>query len=247
MESVHEDEARVKYQSIIEDTDTSQRKTKIVCTLGPACDTVEKLTEMLDAGMDISRLNFSHGDHKTHGETVDNLKKALEERKGSTCAILLDTKGPEIRTGLMRDNEAVEFETGQEIDILTDYELEGDNTRLTCNYKSLPTTVKPGDNILIADGALSCEVIECFEDSIKVRCKNGATIGEKKNMNLPGCKVDLPTLTEQDEKDIVDFGLKRGVDIIAASFVRTSDDIKYIREVLGPKGAHVKIIAKIEN
>lgn len=147
----------------------------------------------------------------------------------------------------MRDNDAVEFEAGQDIDILTDYELEGDNTRLTCNYKALPTTVKPGDTILIAEGALACEVLECFEDQIKVKCKNTATIGERKNMNLPGCNVDLPTLTEQDEKDLQEFGIKRNIDIVAASFVRKASDIEYIREVLGPKGSHIKIIAKIEN
>lgn len=148
---------------------------------------------------------------------------------------------------MLRDNEPVQFEEGQEIDILTDYKLEGDNTRLTCSYQSLPTTVKPGDTILIADGALTCEVKECLEDSIKVVCKNSALIGERKNMNLPGCTVDLPTLTEADEKDLVDFGLKHGIDLVAASFIRKPSDIEYIRDVLGPKGAHIKIIAKIEN
>ena len=178
---------------------------------------------------------------------VATLRSALKSRPDKQCAIMLDTKGPEIRTGMLRDGEPVHFEDGQEIDILTDYKLEGDNTRLTCSYKSLPTTVKPGDTILIADGALTCEVKECLEDSIKVICKNGAKIGERKNMNLPGCTVDLPTLTEADEKDLVDFGLKQGIDIVAASFIRKASDIEYIRDVLGPKGAHIKIIAKIEN
>ena len=184
---------------------------------------------------------------QSHGEMVATLRSALKTRPDKQCAIMLDTKGPEIRTGMLRDGEPVHFEDGQEIDILTDYKLEGDNTRLTCSYKSLPTTVKPGDTILIADGALTCEVKECLEDSIKVICKNGAKIGERKNMNLPGCTVDLPTLTEADEKDLVDFGLKQGIDIVAASFIRKASDIEYIRDVLGPKGAHIKIIAKIEN
>jgi pyruvate kinase len=108
---------------------------------------------------------------------------------------------------------------GQEIDILTDYTLECDHTRITCSYKSLPTTVKPGDLILIADGNLGCEVKECYEDYVKVVIKNDFKLGSKKNMNLPGCSIDLPTLTEDDEKDIIDFGLKRGIDIIAASFI----------------------------
>jgi len=102
---------------------------------------------------------------------------------------------------------------------LTDYTLECDNTRITCSYKSLPTTVKIGDIVLIADGSLGCEVKECYEDYIKVIVKNDFKLGSKKNMNLPGCNIDLPTLTEDDEKDIVEFGLKRGVDIVAASFI----------------------------
>lgn len=139
------------------------------------------------------------------------------------------------------------FTADQEIEIITDYTLEGDESRLTCSYKQLPTTVKPGDVILIADGALHAEVLECFEDSVKVRCKNDAEIGERKNMNLPGCTVDLPSITEKDEDDIVEFGVKKGVDIIAASFIRKAEDIATIREVLGARGAPIKIIAKIEN
>jgi pyruvate kinase len=158
---------------------------------------------LLDSTSRMETIKYSISSNlQTHGETLDTLKEALSARPNKSCAILLDTKGPEIRTGLLRDNEEVDFVAGQEIDILTDYTLEGDNTRLTCNYKSLATTVKPGDVILIADGALSCEVKECFDDAsggyVKVECKNDARIGERKNMNLPGCTVDLPTLTEDD-------------------------------------------------
>ena len=160
---------------------------------------------------------------------------------------MLDTKGPEIRTGNLRDEEPVTFEEGQEIDILTDYKLEGDDTRLTCSYQSLPKTVKPGDTVVIDEGAMTCEVKECFEDSIKVICKNTATIGQTKSINLPGCNIDLPTLTEDDEKDILDFGLKHGIDFVAASFIRKPSDVEYVRDVLGQKGQNVKVIAKIEN
>lgn len=178
---------------------------------------------------------------------LDTLKTALGQRPDWNVAIQIDTKGPEIWTGFLWDNEPVDYISGQEIDILTDFTLEGDNTRITCSYKSLPTTVKPGDVILIADGNLTCEVKECHEDSVRVVIKNDYRLGEKKNMNLPGCNVDLPVLTDDDEKDIVEFGLKRGVDIIAASFIWKAADVDYIREVLGPQGAHIKIIAKIEN
>ncbi len=224
----------MKYHQIMEETDVSKRKTKIIATLGPSCNTVEKIVEMLDGGMDIARLNMAHGDHKTNSDLIDILKQALNKRPDRNVAIMIDTKGPEIRTGFLRDNESVNFTAGQEIDILTDYTLEGDNSRLTCSYKQLPTTVKPGDTILIADGNLSCEVKECYEDYVKVIIKNDYLLGEKKNMNLPGCTIDLPTLTEEDEKDIVEFGLKKGIDIVAASFIRKSSDVEYIRQVLGP-------------
>ena len=178
---------------------------------------------------------------------VEALRNALKARPDKVCAVMLDTKGPEIRTGMLKDGQPVEFQTDQEIEILTDYSLEGDETRLTCSYQALPTTVKPGDIILVADGVLHCEVLECFENSVRVRCKNNAKIGERKNMNLPGCTVDLPSITEKDENDMVEFGIKQGVDIIAPSFIRKPEDITKIREVLGARGAHIKIISKIEN
>jgi pyruvate kinase len=160
---------------------------------------------------------------------------------------MLDTKGPEIRTGMLRDNKPVELVAGQELQIVTDYSIEGDNKKIACSYKSLPTTVCVGSTIFIADGSLTCEVTEIFDGGVKVLVKNDCKLGERKNMNLPGAIIDLPTLTEKDEDDIVDFGLKHGIDLIAASFVRKGSDIDYIRDILGPRGSHVKIIAKIEN
>jgi len=215
--------------------------------MGPSCWDVDMLVKMLDAGMDVARLNFSHGDHKTHGQTVDSIREALKQRPNKTCAIMLDTKGPEIRTGLLRDNKPIDLTAGQELLIVTDYSIEGDTKRIACSYKSLPQTVAVGSTIFVADGAITCEVSEIFEGGVKVIVKNNAKLGEKKNMNLPGAIIDLPTLTEKDEDDLVEFGLKKGIDLIAASFVRKASDIDYIRDVLGPRGAHIKIIAKIEN
>ena len=215
--------------------------------MGPACWDVEMMIKMLDAGMDVCRLNFSHGDHKTHGQTVDNLREALKQRPNKTCAIMLDTKGPEIRTGMLRDSKPVELVAGQELTIVTDASIEGDNRKIACTYKQLPQTVSIGSTIFIADGSLTCEVIEILDGGVKVIVKNSAKLGERKNMNLPGAIVDLPTLTEKDEDDITDFGLKKGIDMIAASFVRKAADIDYIRDVLGPRGSHIKIISKIEN
>lgn len=204
------------------------------------------LVKMLDAGMNVARLNFSHGDHESHGKSLDNLRAALKQRPDATCAVLLDTKGPEIRTGLLKDKK-VTLENGQSLKISTNYELLGDNEQITCSYKDLPTTVKVGSTIFIADGSLTCTVTEIGDDHVIVRCENGVTLGEKKNMNLPGAIVTLPTLTEKDEDDLVDFGIEQNVDFIAASFVRKAEDVEYIRDVLGPKGSNIKIISKIEN
>lgn len=160
---------------------------------------------------------------------------------------MLDTKGPEIRTGMLRDNKPIDLVAGQELTIVTDYTYEGDTKKIACSYKDLPTSVKVGSVIFIADGSLTCEVTEILDGGVKVIVKNDVKLGERKNMNLPGCDVNLPTLTEQDIDDICDFGLKKGVDLIAASFVRCAEDIETIRDELGPRGAYIKIIAKIEN
>ena len=123
------------------------------------------LIKMLDAGMNVARLNFSHGDHKTHGQSVDNLREALKQRPEKTCAIMLDTKGPEIRTGFLRDNKPIDITAGQKLKIVTDYAIEGDNTKIACSYKSLPITVSVGSVIFIADGSLTCEVVEIHDVS----------------------------------------------------------------------------------
>lgn len=132
------DSSRIKFQNIFEQIDLSLRKTKIICTLGPACWDVDMLIKMLDAGMNVARLNFSHGDHKSHGQSVANLKEALKQRPDKTCAIMLDTKGPEIRTGMLKEGKPIELVNGQELEIVTDYSIEGDSTRIACSYKSLP-------------------------------------------------------------------------------------------------------------
>merc|ERR1712195_176944 len=165
---------------------------------------------------------------------------------GKVCAVMLDTKGPEIRTGLLAEGK-VTFVNGQTLEITTDYEFKGNSDKIACSYEGLPTTVAVGSTIFIADGSLTCTVTEILEDGVKARVENNCTLGEKKNMNLPGAAVDIPVLTEKDEDDLVDFGIAQNVDFIAASFVRKASDIEYIKDVLGPKGANIKIISKIEN
>ena len=163
--------------------------------------------------------------------------------------MLLDTKGPEIRTGVVDPScgGKVKYTKGDIIEIGTDYSVGCTSSHLACSYKSLPTSVKPGAKILVADGAMMLEVTECLSTSVKARVLNNAAFGDKKNMNLPGAVVDLPTLTPKDIDDLQKFGVAHGVDFIAASFVRKPTDIEFIREVLGEQGANIKIIAKIEN
>lgn len=245
--SVHLRGKGISLDKILKPTDPSKRRTKIICTIGPACWTVEKLIEMIDAGMCVARLNFSHGDHEVHAKSVRAVREAVAARPGSHVAIMLDTKGPEIRTGTLKEHKPVSLVAGQDLVITTDYSVEGDNTRIACSYAALPTSVHVGSTILIADGSLVTEVKEILADGVRVTVLNSATIGEKKNMNLPGVVVDLPTITEKDRDDIVNFGIRHSIDMIAASFVRKASDIEFIREVLGPAGRHIRIIAKIEN
>lgn len=178
---------------------------------------------------------------------MTSLRQALASRPGKQVAVMLDTKGPEIRTGMLKNHEKITIPKGHEFELTTDYEFLGDENKLACSYKELPETVSAGSTILCADGSLVLTVVECKTDSVIVRAENNATIGERKNMNLPGCIVKLPTLTEKDQDDLRGFALVQGVDMIAASFVRRGEDIENIRSVLGPRGKAIKIIAKIEN
>lgn len=198
--------------------------------------------------MNIARFNFSHGDHATHGACLQRLRAAIAKRPWANIGVMLDTKGPEIRTGVVDPALGkLKFTKGDLIEVGTDYSRYCTNDYLACSYASLPKSVKIGSVMLVADGALSLEVVEILETSVKAKILNNASFGDRKNMNLPGAVVDLPTLTEKDIDDIVNFGIPNGIDFIAASFVRKASDIINIREVLGEKGKHVKIIAKIEN
>jgi pyruvate kinase len=164
---------------------------------------------------------------------------------------MLDTKGPEIRTGMLAaENKKVELTKGATLILTTDYEFKGDHTKLACSYPSLATDVTPGQQILVADGSLVLTVLTCDVDKAEVSCRieNNAVLGERKNMNLPGVKVGLPTFTEKDVHDIVEFGIKRGVEFIAASFIRKAEDVRNLKKLLEENGgSQIKIISKIEN
>ncbi|KAJ8608086.1 hypothetical protein CTAYLR_009622 [Chrysophaeum taylorii] len=228
-----------------------RKRTRIICTIGPSCWSVEMLGVLLEQGMNVARLNFSHGDHETHARTIARLKEALAKRPGMHCAVMLDTKGPEIRTGFFGpklEGKKLELTAGQTLILTTDYTHKSDGTKLGITYEKLPQSVKPGNQILIADGSLVLEVESI--SGIEVACKvlNDAAIGERKNCNLPGVHVDLPVLQPKDIMDLQDFGVPQGVDYVAASFVQSASDVHFIRKILDQVGGqNVKIIPKIEN
>ena len=221
-----------------------RRKTKIVCTLGPASDDIETLSSMVDAGLDVARLNFSHGNHEEHKERIENIKNIARE-KGKPVGLMLDTKGPEVRTGDLRKDE-VELENGKKV-IMTTEEIEGDSNRFSVQYKGLPDDLQEGSQILIDDGLIELKVEEIDGSEIHCTIINGGVLGSRKGVNLPGVKVELPALTEKDRKDIL-FGIEQDVHFIAASFVRKAEDVIEIRKLLEENGAEdIQIIPKIEN
>ncbi|MGM1047935.1 pyruvate kinase [Paenibacillus uliginis N3/975] len=220
------------------------RKTKIVCTIGPSSESLENTKKLIMAGMNVARLNFSHGDFDEHGNRIKTIRQASQELN-KTVAILLDTKGPEIRTGKL-EVEPVELVQDEYITLTTE-EILGDKNRLSITYKELPEDVHVGSTILIDDGLIGLTVVEVQGTEIKCRIVNGGTIKSKKGVNVPGVNISLPGITEKDANDII-FGIEQGIDFIAASFVRKASDVLEIRELLKSHNAeHVQIISKIEN
>jgi pyruvate kinase len=220
------------------------KKTKIVCTMGPNTDNREIMKELALNGMDVARFNFSHGDHAEHKHRLEILESVREEL-GIPIASLLDTKGPEIRTGKLKDGKKVTLKEG-DLYTLTTEEIVGDETRGYVNYAGLAEDVKPGDRILIDDGLIELHVRKVNGTDIVCRIENGGELGEKKGVNVPGVRVKLPALTDKDKEDIR-FGVDAGFDFVAASFVRNADAIREIRAILDEKGSAMQIIAKIEN
>lgn len=219
------------------------RKTKIVCTIGPASEDPEILKRLILAGMNVARLNFSHGSHEEHGRRIDAVRQVAAEL-GRTVAILLDTKGPEIRTGELQGGEA-ELKAGDRLTLTTE-SIVGNAQRVSVSYERLPADVQPGSTILIDDGLIRLDVEAVEGTEIHCRVVNGGLLKNRKGVNLPGLKVNLPGITSKDADDIV-FGIQKGVDFIAASFVRKPEDILEIRKILEEHDADIQVIAKIEN
>lgn len=220
------------------------RKTKIVCTMGPSTDDAEVMKELVQSGMDVARFNFSHGSHEEQQKRMDRLK-TTRAKCDRPVAILLDTKGPEIRTGKFQNGRAV-LEQGQ-IFVLTCREMEGDAKRASVTYPKLYEDEKPGNRILIDDGLIELSVEAVEGEDIICKVINGGVISDHKGVNVPGVHINLPYMSEKDKDDIL-FGIRQGVDFVAASFTRTKEDVLQIRSLLDENGGEdINIIAKIEN
>ncbi|RXT05206.1 pyruvate kinase [Ammoniphilus sp. CFH 90114] len=219
------------------------RRTKIVCTIGPASEQPETLKKLILAGMNVARLNFSHGSHEEHEVRIDRIREVAKEL-GKNVAIMLDTKGPEIRTGILAEGQ-VTLVTGDHF-ILTTEQIEGNQEKVSVTYDQLPRDVHVGATILIDDGLIELKVEEIRAKEVLCRVVDGGLLKNRKGVNLPKIAVNLPSITEKDVSDI-NFGIRKRVDFIAASFVRKASDVLQIRQMLEEQGANIAIIAKIEN
>ncbi|MCF7913813.1 MAG: pyruvate kinase [Spirochaetaceae bacterium] len=223
---------------------TQLRKTRIVATLGPSSDEVPAIKKLLAAGVNVARFNFSHGDHEEQAGRLKRIRQASAET-GIPVALMLDTKGPEIRTGKVKDDGEIELHKDDEI-VLTTEQIEGDRHRLSISYSELPQDVDKGTHIFIADGVIDLEVLKVDGTEVYCRVQNGGLFGSRKNVNIPGVKVSLPAITEKDRQDIL-FAIRHEMDFIAASFIRTPQEVEGIREIIKEHNSPIHIISKIEN
>ena len=222
------------------------RKTNIIGTIGPASESEEMFTRLVEAGLNVARINFSHGGYEENAEKIATIKR-VREKLNKPVALLLDTKGPEIRTGKLESgDEKVTINEGQEFTFVHD-DIIGNETKTTVSYKDLYKDVQPGARILVDDGAIEFEVVEINGQDIKCKALNTGRLGSRKTVNVPGLKLNLPALAQKDIDDITN-GIKAGFDMIAASFVRRASDVQEIKDLLKANGGeHIKIISKIES
>lgn len=219
-----------------------RRRTKIVCTVGPATDKAEILTKLAQAGMNVARLNMSHGDHKSHLQVVRTIK-ALNRKLQHPIAILMDLQGPEIRTGELTDS--LDLEKGEEVYVAVIAD-DAEERSVHVDYADLVQHLHAGDQVTVDNGLINLEILQVEEHRLRCRILDGGTLGSRKHVNLPGIRVNLPSITEKDRHDI-DFAIKNDLDFIALSFVRSADDLLHVREIVEKADGHQRLIAKIEN
>jgi pyruvate kinase len=219
------------------------RRAKIVCTIGPACNTEASMRELMRAGMDVARLNFSHGTHADHRSVIQRLRKVAAEEQRTIC-ILQDLQGPKIRTGSLKDHKPVLLQSGSTITI-TPRDILGDATYLATTFKTLAQDVHPGSRVLLSDGKIELSVSKITGDDVECHVVNGGLLGEHQGINIPGAILSIPALTEKDIEDLA-FGLQNGVDAVAISFVRTAGDLRQVRQAIAGHNANVWVVAKLE-
>ena len=219
------------------------RRAKIICTIGPACDSEEMIRDLMRTGMDVARLNFSHGTHAEHARRIQRLRRAARQLKRTIC-ILQDLQGPKIRTGRTKDGKPVSLKSGSRLTI-TPRQVIGTAELLGTDFAGLAREVEPGSRILLSDGRIELTVRAIHGNDVECEVLNGGTVGEHQGINLPGTAVSIPVLTDKDKRDL-QFGLKQGVDAVALSFVRSADDILTAKKLMREFGKSVPIIAKLE-
>jgi pyruvate kinase len=223
--------------------ETVRRRAKIICTIGPASQTEVGMRDLMRHGMDVARLNFSHGSHEEHARNIDRLRVAAH-KEGRTICILQDLQGPKIRTGPLKSHRPVMLESGSRVTIST-RDVPGTDKVISTTFQSLPKEVESGSRVLLSDGLIELRVRSVQRREIECEVINGGVLGENQGINLPGAALSVPALTDKDRKDL-EFGLKHGVDYIALSFVRSAADVRTARELISAQGSNVPLVAKLE-
>ena len=219
------------------------RSAKIVCTLGPASNSSEMIVRLMRAGMDVARLNFSHGTHEDHARTIKRVREA-SARLSKPIGILADLQGPKIRTGALEDKKPVQLVTGQRFTISIQ-SIAGTSMGVSTTYKRMPRDVSRGDRILLGDGLIELHVLSTTSTSVLCKVVNGGLLGENKGINLPGVKLRIPAVTPKDHEDLV-FALEQGADFVAVSFVRSAKDVLQAKKAISRQKQDVPVIAKLE-
>jgi len=219
------------------------RRAKIICTIGPSCNSEAQLRELMQLGMDVARLNFSHGSHDDHARSIESLRRAAAEENRTIC-ILQDLQGPKIRTGKLKDHKPVTLQAGSNVTITT-REVEGTEAVIATTFKGLPREVSAGSRILLSDGRIELSVRQVAGEDVECLVINGGALSEHQGINLPGAALSIPALTEKDHKDL-EFGLKHGVDAVALSFVRSAADVAGVKDIILAHRLDVPVIAKLE-